>query len=180
MSKSFAEGVYSGMVLDHRLEKASTGTPQFVMSVRIVGKVGDDGQVQPCPSAERSFKHSIGNEASIQRLSLELRRVLHFSDLNQLAHKEPGGSGLVGKTIKLTCYLEPLDGRMVERWGILRSEPLAADEVQSLQCRFGDVLQRMNARFAPPANGSSEPSAGGPDAEPAAHTVGQPAVAQTA
>lgn len=150
-------GVYLVECLRQRLEKASTGTAQFVVEFRTVGRYDTNRNLVPCPPLEGKYQHSLKNDASVLRLRADLRPIGLLDDLTRLTPGIPGGVTLIGKRINMNCSLEPFGGRIIPRWSIERNEAMTQDEIARLQELYGNLLRETNPQSASSESGSEEP-----------------------
>src|SRR5262245_36024788 len=154
MSTTYVAGRYLAKVLDHGFGKSeSKGTPFFFCQIKVLARLDADGQQQPCPQYERSYRQYLANETGVNILRRDLRVLgVEVTDLRQLERGAPNAINLVGHQIEVVCELEPYDGKVVERWGIARTQKrIDLDAVLALQDQFGHLLRDGNTP-AKPAN----------------------------
>lgn len=147
-------GDYLVECLEQRLERASNRTPVLAIRFKALGKYDEAGTLKSCPAFEGVSGHSLKSEASLRHLRADLRGIIDLVDLSVLTHDAPRNVGLVGKRLTMRCTLEPFEGRMVERWGIRRNEPLTRDEIGRLQELYGNLLGNSKAPSASSDDGS--------------------------
>lgn len=154
----YEPGAYVGEVVEQGIAKAkSTGTPQFVLRVRVIGKVDpkDASGYQPVTENERSIYRAI-TDKTVEYLMEDLK-ALGFTGAS-FAELQPGHlhhQSFVGNQIDLYCKHEPdLNGQMRERWNIDRGAPkiesLDAKGMRELDSMFGKHLRAANPTPAKP------------------------------
>jgi hypothetical protein len=145
MNNAYQEGKYRAVILDQAFEKASTGSPRFVLKLQIQGCYNAQGNLDPCQQLKRTYSQTLNNETGISILLADLKAMgVNVEDLSQLHPGLEGSISLVGRQVDVSCRHESYQGRMVERWGINRPK-LTLAAVQAVQEQFGHLLKKSAA-----------------------------------
>jgi len=169
----YDEGSYVAEVLGQGLGKAKTGTMQFVLGIRILGRPRTDGDIDLAPQKYTRTIYMYFTEASISFVVEALRALGYTEDsFGPLDPGHPQHQSFVGQQIDVYCKHE-IDqaGEVREKWSVSRgmpgviTEPLNAKEVRELDALFGKALR-------PPAG----PAKGIPQNAPKKPASGRPSI----
>jgi hypothetical protein len=159
----YEEGVYRCEVVSQGLGESSTGTPQFVIRVKVLSELSG-GEEVPVNSYERTsylYLSEKAIESSIKRL-----KVMGFAgtSFRQLDPNAQGFHDFSGTIIEMVCKHETYDGKDTEKWGVRISEskPLeikAMDQkkLRDLDNLFGKQLKEGSA-IQPPRRTQNQSS----------------------
>jgi hypothetical protein len=158
----FTNGTHLAKVLDQGFRSASTGAPQFYVTVSICGRYNPQGMVEECPRADRTFWVTLANERAVSLLqaNLDAAGFGPLDDITRLSLDHPNPICLVGEEIDVSCTVDFLNGAPIERWAISRYKPMTAEAIQSLQTQFGHLLASSEESDAAPAPVPSTASQG--------------------
>lgn len=158
----YAPGVYVCQVTDQALSKASTGTPQFVLKVKVLGKPDpkDPGSYIPVDQQyDRTIFRTI-TDKTIPYLTEDLKALGFTGSSFRYLDPNVEGAQIFTGTI-LDCYCKHENdqrGDLRERWSIARQgggkldvEALDAAEVRKLDALFGKQLKQQPATAPKPA-----------------------------
>lgn len=153
MAIVYSPGRYWGKVINHGLGKASTGTPQLMITFQIIGKVNladPEGDLLPCEDHERSVFRSL-TEKTKDWVLQDLEK-LDFTgeSLAQLDLERMDCCDLRGKEAALTCEHRTYQKVARENWSIAGDsgplmQPLEEREVRQLDDLFGRSLRAAKA-----------------------------------
>lgn len=148
----YEQGNYVGEVVQQALGEASTGTPQFVLRVKVLGKPdpGDPSSFVPVQQYERTIFCSI--TANTIGFFTEQLQALGFtgSSFAQLDPSSAGFQNFTGRQLDLYCKHEPDNktGDLREKWQISSSSrkpleitPLSSKKTRELDSLFGKALK---------------------------------------
>lgn len=144
----YGEGVHVVQITKQGLTKASTGTPQFVLSAKILGApTGDGGYLPHQQQYERTLYMAL-TENTMQYVMPKLETLgFQGSSMGQLDPSHPSHQSFVGGQVDLYCKWEndPKGGQR-EKWQISTGpgslgDPLDQREVRQLDALFGRMLK---------------------------------------
>lgn len=171
MSGPFYEaGAYIGEVTQQALGKASTGTPQFVVRFRVLGKPdpADPSAFTPVQEYERTIYRAI-TPNTIDYVMEDLEKLgYEKGGFGPLDPSHPDHQSFVGMQIDVYCKHEKnMKGDMGEKWQLsrgastLKVDPIDSKGVRELDAMFGKALKaKLPQKAVAP---KSEPVlAGGP------------------
>ncbi len=161
------QGLYSGEISGQSIQPASTGTPQIVLTVRVLSKVDDNGNHSPvADNIERKIWMSLTQKTKgfVQK---DLEAIGFKGQPSQIMPGSNGHIDLTGNECRLWCKQEQgTDGQMRERWSISRPReavaPLDISQATLLDAEFGDVF----GQAAGDSSSTPQPTVGnrvGPD-----------------
>jgi hypothetical protein len=142
-------GVHMGEVISQGLTKASTGTAQFILRVKILGVPDGTNYVAHSVQYERSIYMAL-TEKTMQYVVPKLQQ-LGFTgqSISQLDPSHPHHQSFVGNQVDLWCAHENDDkGGVREKWNISRPQsameitPLDSKQVRELDSLFGRALRQ--------------------------------------
>ena len=151
----YKPGLYLGEVVEHRLQKAKTGTWQLVLRFKVMG-YGDRVSYQPVEQIyERAMYQALTNN-TVDFVIKDLEQLGFESDsFSVLDPTHPHHVSLVGKKAEFFCkHSTDLHGQPREHWSISRPrddsdhEKPTAKEFRELDNLFGKALQK-NKRATP-------------------------------
>lgn len=151
-------GLHVGQVTSQALTKASTGTPQFVLRVKVMGF--PDGEVSYAP-------HKQQYERSIYMAITEGTAGFVIDTLECMGYNEgtfgpldPASSAhhsFVGQQINLWCKHEQNQkGQWQEKWSVSRPRPqqeftpIDKKDIRQLDSLFGKALKQRGPSSKPP------------------------------
>src|SRR5262245_42762760 len=140
---TYNKGRYLVEILAQGFERsAAKGTPFFYLSMRILGRYDEQGQLQDCPQYEREYRQYLVGDVGFNILRGALKTLgVEIQSLLQLDPACPEHVNLVGRRIDMTCDLEAYQGRQRERWDIPRSrEKLDLEGLRKLNEKYGHLL----------------------------------------
>ena len=155
----YDQGIHVGEVLQQGLTKASTGTFQFVLTIKVLG-VADPRDTTSYTPHRNQFQRSIYmaiTEKTIEFVVPSLE-VLGYEGTSfaALDPSHPDHQSFVGKTFDFLCMHEAdQDGNQRERWSVARTaklpelQPLESREMRQLDALFGKAL---SAKKKPPVS----------------------------
>lgn len=159
MSTFYQTGRYRCEVTQQGMTKAGTGTPQFVIVVRVLDIYVGPDSIEPMDrNYERTIYRAI-TEKTIPYLQKELD-ALGFpgGSLRTLDPKNGEFHDFRGVQVDCICKHEPgKDGELRERWSIawahdateIQGEELAASDYRALDALFGKASGKPAAKAAP-------------------------------
>lgn len=140
-------GVHVGEVISQGLTKANTGTPQFILRVKILGIPEGETYSTHRTQYERSIYMAL-TEKTMQYVVPKLQQ-LGFTgqSISQLDPSHPHHQSFVGNQVDLWCAHEnDTKGGVREKWSISRPQsemqitPLDSKQVRELDSLFGKAL----------------------------------------
>lgn len=134
MSVIYDEGLYQGKVVRHGLSKASTGTPQFYLTVKVMAS----------PGYERTIYRPITDKT--MPFLVEMLDQLEFkgSALSQLNPSHSHHVSLVGRTIELWCKHEAdQNGVKRERWNLSQQRSTTHTDIQPITAADAKALDSL-------------------------------------
>lgn len=149
-------GNYVGEVIEQALTKAKTGTPQFVLKVKILGHPGDGEHYQPIPDQfERTIWMAL-TEKTVPFVSDALAQLGYkHGSMGPLDPSHPSHQSFTGQQVELYCsWGNDQNGNSRENWRIstrmggMKITPLESKEVRELDALFGKAIK-------PAANGEA-------------------------
>lgn len=155
---SYEPGRYWAKITRQAMGEAGTGTPQFVLTFLIVGKINPvdpKGDLIPCPQFERSHFRTI-TDKTIDYFVEDLK-ILEY-DKQSFKYLDPTEEGYVDFTdreIEVSCRHEDYQGKKNEKWGLARPsrgpnvKPLDGKGVRKLDSLFGKKLKDLGAKSTP-------------------------------
>jgi hypothetical protein len=154
----YNEGPYEGEVTKQSLGvTGEKNTPAFILTCRIVGKIGPDGvSYQVDAEYERTLYLYLTEKT--KDFTLEKLKVLGFnkSSLKFLSPDVSGYVNFVGNVVPLYCKHEEYNGKMREKWSISTPreekpiEPIKSQDLSKLDALFGRGLREIAAQAEPP------------------------------
>lgn len=171
MSTFYNEGRYRCEVTQQAMSKASTGTPQFVLKVRVLEMYASPSDTESLRQQyERSIYRAI-TEKTVTYLKKDLD-VLGFSggSLKQIDPTTPGYQRFVGTLVDCLCKHEADNktGDMRERWSLawpaaesseIEARPLAPQEYRQLDALFGAAVKANGGQRPAPQSAKREAAA---------------------
>jgi hypothetical protein len=158
-SPFYQPGQYVAEVTQQALGEAGTGTPQFVLRVKILGRPdpAEPDSYVPVQQYERTIYRAI-TENTIDYVMEDLKTLgfagNSFSDLDPAS---PNHQSFAGKQIDVYCkHEDDQKGNTREKWGLsgrqkaLEVKPLDSKKTRSLDSLFGKNLKTI-AQTAKPA-----------------------------
>lgn len=165
----YAPGNYIAEVTAQALGKAGTGTPQFVLRFRVLGKPDpkDETNYIPVQENERTMFRSI-TEKTIQYVTEDLEQLGYPANgFGPLDPNHPNHHSFVGQQIDVYCKHEKdQQGDLRERWqlsrgpGALKVEPLDNKGVRELDALFGKSLQASLPKTKPAPRAATASASG--------------------
>lgn len=151
-------GNYIGEVVQQALTKASTGTPQFALRVKILGTPGDGESYEPIRD---QYERTIWMALTPKTIPFVTDALEHLgykhSSMGPLDPAHPQHQSFTGQQVELYCSWEnDQQGNSREKWRIstriagMKITPLESKEIRELDALFGKSIR--------PA-ASSEPAA---------------------
>jgi hypothetical protein len=142
-------GLYQGRVLQQGIGKSGTGTPQFVLKIKVLGPVEGDGTFTP---SRQQYERTIYMSLTEKTLpfTVETLGILGFTGdkISQLDPSNPNHQSFVGKDFDFWCSHEDRyegEGQR-ERWQVskgsqaLELKPLNTKGARQLDSLFGKAL----------------------------------------
>lgn len=180
MSTFYEEGRYRCEVTQQAMSKASTGTPQFVLKVRLLEMYVSPSETESLRQQyERSIYRAI-TENTVKYLKKDLE-VLKFTggSLKLIDPTTPGYQSFTGTVVDCLCKheVDKQSDNVRERWSLawpaaesseIGARPLAPQEYRALDALFGAAV-RANGGAKPQAQAAKREQAH-PPAEPAKTT----------
>lgn len=150
----YQPGTYLGEVIEHRLQKAKTGTWQLVLRFKVIG-YGDRVSYQPVQQYERAMYRAL-TDKTVEFVVKDLEQLGFESDsFSVLEPTHPHHVSLVGRKTEFYCkHTNDLHGQLRENWSISRPrddadrETPTAKELREVDNLFGKALQK-NKRATP-------------------------------
>lgn len=165
MKPFYDEGLHIGQIIEHRLTKASTGTVQLAIRVKILGlpdAQNPDSYAPHRAQYERTIFMAITEKTmpfvteSIKVMGFEGKKI---TELDMVDHPE---FSMAGTQVDLWCKIEQdQQGNDRERWQISKGnramevKPIDAKAGRQLDALFAKALKTGN--FAPPKKGEQGP-----------------------
>jgi hypothetical protein len=164
MTPFYQPGKYKGVVTDQALGKnTKTGTPQFVLRVRIVAKLIDGNEELCKVQQERTIYMYLSEKAA--KYTIEKLQGIGFagSSIRQLDLSHSDAHDFREQVVELVCnHEDDQNGDEREKWdlvwgsGGIEITPLDAAEARKLDALFGKSLKAGNGA-APPAKRQQQP-----------------------
>jgi len=158
---TYQYGRYLAEIVDQGFsESEAKGTPYFYLQIKVLARLGADGQPEECPQYERTYRQYLANEIGVGVLKGDLRSLgVEISDLTRLDHGASDAITLVGKKIEVACEIDHYQGKPIERWRIPRSRnKLGTNAIRALQDQFGHLLRDGAAQGKLPPSVASNDS----------------------
>ncbi len=154
-------GLYVGVVQSQAVTKASTGTPQFTMRVKILGYPEGNTYVPVDKQYERTIYMAI-TEKTVPFVTETLKAMDYKgSSFSQLDPGHPNHVSFVGEQVTLWCGHKPdAQGNLRESWMVSKPreiEALPDRELRKLDALFGKALKSTSpAKVATPARNDAD------------------------
>jgi len=145
----YSVGLHVGEITKQGLSKTSTGKPQFVLGVKILGQPSADGVVPWQQQYERTV-YMVLTDKTIDFATENLKRLgFTGTSLSQLDPSNATFQSFKGNQVELWCKHEPdQQGQMRERWQVsngginaISGDPLDQREMRQLDTLFGRALR---------------------------------------
>ena len=155
-SAFYEQGVHVGEVTKQGLAKAKTGTPQFVLGVKILGVATGDGSYNPHRDSYERTVYMALTEKTLPYVESKLQKLgFAGNSLGQLDPSHPQHQSFVGAQVDLYCKHEyDNTGNTVEKWDIATGSGITGDlldqrDVRQLDALFGRMLRPGTATQKP-------------------------------
>ena len=105
MALMYDPGQYWGKVTSHKMGKAKTGTPQFILQFELIGIMdpkNPDGELHYCPVAERTVFRAI-TEKTIEWVLKDLELLGFTGDSFRLLDMDEGSFNCIGQELAFYC-----------------------------------------------------------------------------
>ena len=160
----YDEGIHVGQVLQQGLTKATTGTFQFALTIKVLG-VADPHDATAYVPHRNQFQRTIWmaiTEKTIEYVVPSLETLgYEGSTFGALDPSHPDHQSFVGKTFDFFCTHEKdQEGNLREKWSVARTaklpelQPLESREMRQLDALFGRALANKGKK--PPASVPSD------------------------
>lgn len=152
---------YWGKIVDHQMTKAKTGTPQFVITFLVVGRVNPEDPDGDLLGVEQQYERSVYRSITDKTVSYvleDLQRLgVEIASWSELDMGDANAVALKGRELAFSCQHEPdQSGKQLrEKWSIagdgFQHVPLERDDVRKLDALFGKALTKAKAGRTAPA-----------------------------
>jgi len=161
MTPFYEEGTYTAEIVNQALGKASTGTPQIILRIRVY----EDEHGVAIQQYDRTIYRAI-TPKTMQYVVKDLKAIGY--DRDSFKHFDVHADDFVdlrGRSIKVFCRHEPdRSGELRERWGIVTErdfevEPVSDADIRKLDALYGKSLKPLAEKRSPvEADSGPQPS----------------------
>jgi hypothetical protein len=153
-------GLYVGECIEQGLQKASTGTPQIVFKVKILGEPDGQGGYNPCTQQYQRTIYMPLTAGTASFVTEALERIgFRGTSFAALDPSSPAFQDFKGEQFELWCAHKEYNGDYSEKWSISTGGkskadvvPLSKQEMRALDNLFG---KNLKGKAAQPASGKT-------------------------